>query len=138
MDRYLLSYLTDLDYFGVVGQPWTSALQQHQNHQNPLGIDPVDSHIVFYCQIQIRNKNPALVITIHSAAECVASAVEAACAHIDTTEDMVKEIVEDICKIVIERAEGKYAKMDHGRSKNGREMEEYILNRFESRFKTFF
>ena len=37
-------YLTDFDDFGVAEEPRVRASQRHQNHQKPLGIDPVQGH----------------------------------------------------------------------------------------------
>ena len=37
---------TDFDDFGADGKPWLSAVQRGQNHQNPLGIDPVQGNVL--------------------------------------------------------------------------------------------
>ena len=47
-------YLTDFDDFGVVEELGVRAFQRHQNHQNPLGIDPVQGHVLIWIQVQVQ------------------------------------------------------------------------------------
>ena len=47
-------YLTDFDDFGLVEQLRVRAFDWHQNHQNPLGIDPVQDHVLIWYQVQVQ------------------------------------------------------------------------------------
>ena len=47
-------YLTDFDDFGLVEELRVRTFQRHQNHQNPLGIDPVQGHVLIWIQVQVQ------------------------------------------------------------------------------------
>ena len=47
-------YLTVFNESGAVEKPWSSAIQRHQNHQNPLGIDPFHDTFLISSQTRFR------------------------------------------------------------------------------------
>ena len=47
-------YITDFDDFSVVEELRVRAFQQHQNHQNRLGTDPVQGLVLIWIQVQVQ------------------------------------------------------------------------------------
>ena len=62
-------YLTHFDDFIVAEELRVRALQRHQNHQNPLGIDPVHGLVLIWIQVHIC-PGPCNQVVLPSHSEC--------------------------------------------------------------------